>query len=323
MFGDKDTVLNLLNLPVVKNVKPEAIELKTKKIGDDSQLGAYLSIRYFQTCSGALLKDGKVFTAAHCYYDWNDGSSSTPGSFQWRSANVHKQYVIGNNWQNSTNINISMADNLTPSIDNISPGFLKITNGKAIDINTSDDYAIINLNNKFEGIIPFEIGSFVITQAGQYKLYAAGFGQTEPFQSEIPPVNAKLAAQYFASLSSPFANVTPMTFVSNAKCVGYYQQAGISTNEISNLMCAGTPSEASLCAGDSGAPIYSLNVEGVMILHGHFEGSPVQCTNSAPIKSEPTEWVSLPGGFSTTYKLCSNSVLKSWAEGLGVNCVSD
>ncbi|MFT6835933.1 MAG: hypothetical protein ACJA0H_001973, partial [Francisellaceae bacterium] len=39
--------------------------------------------------------------------------------------------------------------------------------------------------------------------------------------------------------------------------------------------------------------------------------------------SEPTEWVSLPGGFSTTYKLCSNSVLKSWAEGLGVNCVSD
>ncbi|WP_119343211.1 trypsin-like serine protease [Facilibium subflavum] len=275
--------------------------------------GVYLSLRYIQTCSGGLLASGQVLTAAHCYYDWDNDDQQ----WLWSSANLHKRYIIGNNWQTSNNIASSSA--LTPQSNNIAPGFLITKNQKATDIDLTKDYAIVTLDQSFDNISGFSITPMPISN--QDNTYAAGFGMTEPFQSNIPPKNPLAQKQYYSSLSSAAALVTPATFIDSQTCLNDYSAIGQSLQEPSQLMCAGSIQEAALCAGDSGAPLYSIDdTTQKMILHGHFEGSPIQCTNSAPKKSNADEWGVLPGLYVPTNKLCTEESLENWINSLGIHC---
>ena len=122
----------------------EALEVKEKTMEDGSKK-AYLSIRYVQTCSGSLLAGGKIMSAGHCYYNVSND--------EWDSANIHKVYIAGNDWQSSPYV--AMAHDLSPHSHSIAPNYKG---------GSPTDYAIVNTETiegyeSFDSIEAFEISS--------------------------------------------------------------------------------------------------------------------------------------------------------------------
>ncbi len=313
LLGMSNTVNLLAALPTTQ----QAINVQSSTT--DGTVGAYLSVRYIETCSGGLIAGKMVMTAGHCYYD-NDGSSVL-----WDSANVNKVFVIGNNWQTSPYVAIQ--DDLTPTSGNIAPGYSE---------GGDTDYAIVKIKTipsyqSFEDIQPFQVSSTLVTSPTQYKMYQVGFGQTEPFpvydsngNYAPPPKNAspELLTQFYKSISNPVALLGEQTLFDGSSQPKSGNNVCAFEDGVNNLawICAGNTNEPAGGYGDSGGPLFSVNSDNMWILHGHFDATLGFDQNEIPNQNKPGTWSPQADGFLSTYYLCTNPALKAWVNGLGVTC---
>ncbi|MDF1760573.1 MAG: trypsin-like serine protease [Coxiellaceae bacterium] len=281
-----------------KAITPALIQAKVS-----GQL-AYLSVRYVQVCTGTLVSNNKVLTAAHCVLDLKQSPAVIDPSA------LHDVVVVGHNWKNSPYLSAIDSSQLTTK-SAVVPDY-------PTTVNESHDFALLTLLHPIDSsVVPAKLANTFPGKGLVTKV--AGFGMTEPMESNQLPSNATVKAKVLAAMSSETLLHGANTVMPNAMCQNYYTAAGLPIQEagFDRLICAGMMSEPAFCAGDSGGPLFVVNDNAEYTLYAVVSGKGMQCQNAGFIKNTSTP-VSVPGLYAPVYSVCQSA----WLKGHGLSCAA-
>ena len=261
-------------------------------------------MRYVQVCTGTLVSDNKVLTAAHCVLDLSQSPAAIDPSA------LHDVAVVGHNWKSSPYLSAIDSSQLTTQLA-VAPGY-------PVTLKESQDFALLTLLDPIDSsIVPARLANTLPGKGLITKV--AGFGVTEPMKSNQLPSNPTAKATVLAAMSSETLLHGVNTVMPNAMCQNYYAAAGLPKQEagFDRLICAGMVSEPAFCGGDSGGPLFVVNDEAEYTLYAVVSGKGEQCQNVGLIKNTSTP-ISVPGLYAPVYSLCQSVWLKSH----GLSCVA-
>ena len=279
-----------------KAVTPSLIQ--AKRSGEQ----AYLSVRYVHVCTGTLVSNNKVLTAAHCVLDLKQSPAVIDPSA------LHDVVVVGQNWKYSPYLSSIDASQLTTRA--------AVALGYATTINESNDFAMLTLTQPIDtSVSPAKIANMLPSKELVTKV--AGFGMTESMKGDRLPSDKTAKAKMLAAVSSVGLLHGSNTIMPNVMCQHYYALAGLPQQEkgFDHLICAGMISEPAFCEGDSGGPLFIVNDNAQYTLYGVVSGKGKQCQNSGFIKNTSTP-VSVPGLYAPVYSLCHSK----WLNDHGLSC---
>ncbi|MDF1794918.1 MAG: trypsin-like serine protease [Coxiellaceae bacterium] len=284
-------------------INPSLVEVKV-----NSSQQAYLSVRYGSVCTGTLVSNNQILTAAHCMLD----ISASPAQID--PSALHDIAVIGSNWQTSDKVYPIDASKINLT-DTIAPGYLP-------NMDESNDFAIVPLMQSVVGVTPAKISSLA---HNAQPTYVAGFGMTEPMHSKTLPTDPAAKVRALAAVTSVDLLYGKNTIMQHSVCQANYSKAGLSTQEagFSDLICAGDANEVAFCAGDSGGLLFaasddSWDKDTQFTLYGVVSGKGAQCQNEALVPKTTDEWVNIPGLYAKVQPLCSST----WFKDHGLSCIS-